>query len=54
MPGMTPSVRIVTDAQDRPAPCEETGPSTAPAPEVTVARLLACSASVEAVCQPPE
>ncbi len=54
MPGMTPSVRIITDAQDRPAACEESGHPSTPAPEVTVARLLACSASVEAVSQPPE
>ncbi|WP_160311111.1 hypothetical protein [Streptacidiphilus anmyonensis] len=54
MPGMTPFIRIVTDAQDLPAACEEPGQLSAPAPEVTVARLLACSASVKAVCQPPE
>jgi hypothetical protein len=55
MPGMTPSVRIVTDARDLPVlRHDEADQQRAPAPEVTVARLLACNASVAAVCQPPE
>ena len=57
MPGMTPLVRIVTDARELP-PSGKKGKKSdqqsAPAPEVTAARLLACNASVEAVSQPPE
>ena len=54
MPGMTPLVRIVTDARELPASGPERDQKSAPAPEVTVARLLACNASVAAVSQPPE
>lgn len=54
MPGMTPLVRIVADARESSVPGEERDRPSAPAPEVTAARLLACNASVAAVSQPPE
>jgi hypothetical protein len=54
MPGTTPSVRLVTDARDLPAVGEEAAQHEVPAPEVTVARLLACSPAVAAVSCPPE
>ncbi|MEY9877706.1 hypothetical protein ABH931_007230 [Streptacidiphilus sp. MAP12-33] len=54
MPGTTPSVRHVTDARDVPFRHEAAAQQEAPAPEVTVARLLACHASVAAVSHPPE
>lgn len=58
MPGMTPSVRIVTDARELPPSADEAerpeALRAAPASAVTVARLLACNASVDAVSQPPE
>ncbi|SEL07292.1 hypothetical protein [Streptacidiphilus jiangxiensis] len=54
MPGTTPSVRHVADVRDVPARCEAAAQQQVPAPEVTVARLLACQASVAAVSRPPE
>jgi hypothetical protein len=55
---MTPSVRIVTDARELPPSADEAerpeALRAAPASAVTVARRLACNATVDAVSQPPE
>ena len=54
MPGMTPLARIAADAAEVPVLGQESEQNPAVAAEVTVARLLACNASVAAVSEPPE